>query len=172
MLHSTPKLLVFPPKSTDVCGARMEKPCFRPSQHPQMVPRFPVGYTTHACPHPNCPPLCSRSSVFKLQDWLSTAHPPTIPPLLLEWIPKCLVVSHGGPMSWVLFILFDHRVLHVFPSVRNALQALPCGVNSSDQLNHHLLKEAFSGLPDTSGASYTIAPSFITGDVAFISVVL
>lgn len=101
-------VLVFPPKFTDVCRAHMEDSCLSPSHHPWVVARSLTGWL-HACPRPNCSPLCSQGSVFKMQNLLLPVTPPLIFPLFWEWIPKGLGLNHGGLVSWVPFILFDHR---------------------------------------------------------------
>lgn len=115
----------------------------------------------HALPldihmHPSHPAICGQDGVSKCKICchLSLTHlylsRTPHPPILLDWRLKGMGLGHGGPVSWIRFVLLDHRgFAHMFPAAGNVLHALLHQLMASRfQLKHHLLKEASSGLPD------------------------
>lgn len=139
-----------------------------------MVPRSLIGCRAHTCPHLNCPPLSSPHSVFKMQNWMSPVSPSTYTSIALRMEQKD--PKRSGSRPWVSRVMgspssfFDHRA---FACVIRCWEFFPCSFsNPLRQLKRQLLKGGFSGFLDISRVSYTIAPSFLRGDVAFISVIL
>lgn len=132
----------------------------------------------HTYPCPKCPLLCSQGDIFKMQKFVVTCpltlipHPPSI---ALRIETKRSGSQPQGPLVvdslWSLSLQCICTCVFLCQECSHVI--VHQVYSSGNQLNHHLLKEAFSGSLTSPGFSYgAIALSYLGGDAAFVHAIL